>query len=330
MKRMGVTPTQHGSSIGPTSAGSPAVQIRRLKGDDEREQYLHFRWQMLRRPHGQPEGSEQDADDEHADHIVATLEGDDAIVGVARLHEAMPGQGQVRYMAVHPDFRGRGVGRALLEACESLAHGRGFLRVILEARSDALGFYLHMGYQRGNPGKVLFGSLRHIWMHKRLHPDNFQSLGVCVRPAHPEDRAAVERLVFTILDSYGLAREPEGIDADLEEFPSLYNGGFFHLICERDALAGCIALLPLDKTRCELRRMYLDPRWRGRGIGRAMLGYGLGRAREMGYKRVEVETARVLGEALELYLWAGFTPIDEPCVASRCDLRMALDFRLAD
>ncbi len=66
-----------------------------------------------------------------------------------------------------------------------------------------------------------------------------------------------------------------------------------------------------DDETAEIRRMYVAPPNRTRGIGRALLDALLTAARELSYTRVRLETGNRQPEALGLYRSAGFEPI--PC-----------------
>ena len=63
---------------------------------------------------------------------------------------------------------------------------------------------------------------------------------------------------------------------------------------------------------CELRKMYLRPEARGLGIGRAMLTRCLEMARQLGYKRMYLETRQTMREARRLYERNGFAPVGKP------------------
>ena len=132
-----------------------------------REGSLELRWRVLRAPWGQPRGSELD-ELEDVSHQRVAINSAGVVVGTARLHEADPGTGQIRYMAVDPAWERRGVGRALVEALEAEARLRGLRTMILEAREPVMGFYQRLGYRVSHPGKVLFGAIPHVWMTKEL------------------------------------------------------------------------------------------------------------------------------------------------------------------
>jgi putative acetyltransferase len=74
---------------------------------------------------------------------------------------------------------------------------------------------------------------------------------------------------------------------------------------------GCGGLGRWDETTGELRRMYVAPGHRGKGIGRAILFALEGAARELGYESIRLETGNEAPEAIGLYTAHGYEPI--PC-----------------
>ena len=73
------------------------------------------------------------------------------------------------------------------------------------------------------------------------------------------------------------------------------------------ALAGCGALVAADGWG-EVKRMYVDPARRGRGIGRLILGALEDHARRGGLRLLRLETGTRQPAALSLYRAAGFMP----------------------
>ncbi len=148
------------------------------------------------------------------------------------------------------------------------------------------------------------------------------------RPACNGDAEAIRAVVFDALLEYGLAPDPTGTDADLDDIEHHYwrNGDWFVVIENADGeIVGSIALHRHDSDTAELRKMYLARPARGQGIGKWMLEQALAEARQRGYRRVFLGTATVLREAVGLYRRYGFKPITADAVAPRCDLMMALD-----
>lgn len=72
---------------------------------------------------------------------------------------------------------------------------------------------------------------------------------------------------------------------------------------------GCGGVRPLADGIGEIKRMYVDPVARGRGVGRAVLRGLLTHGREVGLVRLQLETGTAQPEAMALYAAAGFTSI---------------------
>lgn len=75
-------------------------------------------------------------------------------------------------------------------------------------------------------------------------------------------------------------------------------------------LAGCVALHRLDRETCEMKRLYLRPKFRGEGIGRALAERIIAEARTIGYKAMRLDTVEpVMKNAVQLYRDLGFREI---------------------
>lgn len=148
-----------------------------------------------------------------------------------------------------------------------------------------------------------------------------------MRPAAPADGPAIRRIVFAVLEEYGLTPDPAGADADLDDIQANYldRGGAFHVVVADGAIVGCGGLYPLADGTAEIRKMYLLPAARGHGLGSAMLERLLDDARARGFRRVTLETASVLREAIALYRKRGFVVVEHENRVKRCDLAFALE-----
>jgi len=149
-----------------------------------------------------------------------------------------------------------------------------------------------------------------------------------LRPATNADCRHVANLVYTVLGEYHLKPDPECTDADLKDIEQSYlaRGGVFCVLEEKDgSIIGSYGLYPMEAGVCELRKMYLRRDHRGKGLGRMLLEDALAKACQLGLRRITLETASVLKEAIRLYESYGFKPYQPDHLSSRCDQAYVLD-----
>ena len=149
-----------------------------------------------------------------------------------------------------------------------------------------------------------------------------------IRPATNDDGERVSKLVSEVLAEFGLEADPDTTDADLKDIEANYlqRGGLFEVIEDRQSnLLGSFGLYPIDKTICELRKMYFVPSARGLGLGKQILQRAIARARELGFKQIVLETSSKLIAANRLYAKFGFEPAESDHLASRADQFYKLD-----
>lgn len=149
-----------------------------------------------------------------------------------------------------------------------------------------------------------------------------------IRPATAADGEAARAVVFPVLEAYGLKPEPEGTDADLFDLDGAYwrsGGAFFVVEDSQGRVVGTCGLKPLGEGTAELRKMYLTRGVRGRGLGRRLLEHAIAQARARGFRRLELETASPLVEAIALYRSRGFQLRCGAVETKRCDQAFFLD-----
>lgn len=92
--------------------------------------------------------------------------------------------------------------------------------------------------------------------------------------------------------------------------------------------AGCIGVRRVDDGICEMKRLYVRPSARGRGVGRELALASIARAREIGYERMWLDNLpSKMGAAYELYKALGFVEI-EPYTVNPYDDVKFMELRL--
>jgi len=101
------------------------------------------------------------------------------------------------------------------------------------------------------------------------------------------------------------------LEEDMEELEVYFPpDGRLILVSEDDKPAGLGCLKKLRDGVGEIKRMYVRPNYRGRGLGRRILEELLSEAREISYAEVRLDSARFMEAAHSLYRSAGFQEID--------------------
>ena len=75
-------------------------------------------------------------------------------------------------------------------------------------------------------------------------------------------------------------------------------------------LAGCVALHKLSDGICEMKRLYLCPQFRGKGLGRVLADRVIAEARQIGYRHMRLDTVEhLMKDAVGMYRKIGFKEI---------------------
>jgi GNAT superfamily N-acetyltransferase len=122
---------------------------------------------------------------------------------------------------------------------------------------------------------------------------------------HPDALALVGAMVAGLQEIYG--RQPG--DADMTQFGPP-GGGFVALYEDGRPVAGG-AVRRLEAGVAEIKRMYVVPEARSRGLARRLLTELEDLARDLGYERVRLDTGWEQPHARALYSSAGYSEIDD-------------------
>jgi putative acetyltransferase len=98
------------------------------------------------------------------------------------------------------------------------------------------------------------------------------------------------------------------LEAEIAGLPGRYAPplGDLLLALEGSRPAGCVAMRDLDGGTCEMKRLYVDPAFRGRGVGRLLVEGIIHKAEHAGYRRMVLDTLPEMVGAIALYRSFGF------------------------
>ena len=136
-----------------------------------------------------------------------------------------------------------------------------------------------------------------------------------IREATADDIPTVRVLFSEYAASLGVDLCFQKFDEELTGLPGAYAPPTGRLLVAWDGQtpAGCIALRRLGEGRCELKRLYVRPAYRGRGLGRLLACRALEEAAAAEYESVCLDTLPSMTEAIALYRALGFAPTEPYC-----------------
>jgi putative acetyltransferase len=100
----------------------------------------------------------------------------------------------------------------------------------------------------------------------------------------------------------------QGFAAELAGLPGFYAPpqGRLLLALGGSAAAGCVALRPREAGICEMKRLFVSPAFRGRGLGKRLVEGIVAEARAIGYRKMRLDTLPSMAAAIRLYETLGF------------------------
>lgn len=142
-------------------------KIKEAATPDELNVILNLRFKVLRQPWNK---SRESATDDSEQTSINAYINDDSEVTIAcgRLNAMEDQIGQVRFMAVDQQYRGKGLGTRILGYLEEKARAMQLNQIELQARENAVNFYTKSGYVIKEKSFLLWGEIQHYLMVKEL------------------------------------------------------------------------------------------------------------------------------------------------------------------
>jgi putative acetyltransferase len=124
--------------------------------------------------------------------------------------------------------------------------------------------------------------------------------------------ATVRELFLEYANSLGFSLCFQGFDQELAGLPGKYAPPQGRLLLAElsGKPAGCVALHPLQPDIAEMKRLYVRPEFRGKGVGIALMNAILREAKKIGYQRLRLDTIQpLMSDAIAMYRCFGFYEI---------------------
>lgn len=133
------------------------------------------------------------------------------------------------------------------------------------------------------------------------------------KPERPEEWICIQQLLRAFQEEFDYDECFTSFEEEMGDIEKLYaKPGYVKLVAVHPSspgVAGCVALRLLSPDIAEMKRLYVDPAHRGRGVGLALAKAILVRGREMGVRQMVLDTSFAMQEAIALYRSLGFALI---------------------
>ena len=133
---------------------------------------------------------------------------------------------------------------------------------------------------------------------------NGDESGIMLVPYNESYKQKVFDFTDKCFEELGKKFEPDG----RHDFYNNIGDNFvvFYCLFDQDKLIGTVALKKLDENTVELKAMYLDRSYRGKGLGRRLMNKIVDEAKWLGYKSIVLDSMSQYKDALRLYERTGF------------------------
>jgi putative acetyltransferase len=132
-----------------------------------------------------------------------------------------------------------------------------------------------------------------------------------IRAESNQQLKIVRQLFIEYATSLGFSLCFQDFDKELAELPGEYappNGSLILAVDETEPV-GCVALRKITEGICEMKRLYVKPELRGKGLGKQLVKAVIDEAIKIGYTKMRLDTVPVMKEAISLYRSFGFYEI---------------------
>jgi ribosomal protein S18 acetylase RimI-like enzyme len=146
----------------------------------------------------------------------------------------------------------------------------------------------------------------------------------------PVQVAEARKLFTEYSERLGIDLCFQNFERELAELPGRYSRpeGRLFLAVEGERIMGCVGLRKIGEGVCEMKRLYVRPEYRGRGLGKSLALHLIEEARSAGYALMRLDTLPAqMGDAVKLYRSLGFREI-EPYYDNPVETALFMELKL--
>lgn len=139
-----------------------------------------------------------------------------------------------------------------------------------------------------------------------------------IRESFSDTDLALIKLMFRqyfrwITEDNGINLSYQGVESEIADLPGEFSPpeGCLLIAEMDDNLVGGVALRPFEPGICEMKRLFVKPEYRSKGVGKALANEIISEAKKKGYKKMLLDTGDFMVAAQKLYSSLGFRIVDQ-------------------
>ena len=149
---------------------------------------------------------------------------------------------------------------------------------------------------------------------------------LAIRTATPEDNQRAREIVALSFKDFDLTTEFDGLDFAIGNIGKEGSTNIIELIAIWDgAMCGILAIQSIDAHSAKLFGFHVDHAYRGKGIGKALLMLALKESKQLGFKRLKLDTWDSMHAAIALYTSLGWQRDADPAPESGANRSYFID-----
>lgn len=163
------------------------------------------------------------------------------------------------------------------------------------------------------PYLLLFPLHASLYLCIRIHTNMNNSHGLTLKKADStQDFENGKQLFLQYIQSLDFELNFQDVNRELAEIAIEYNHptGVLLLVNDGNKAIACAGVRKIDANVAELKRMFVDPQYRGRKLGQQLLQQALTAAKQLGYRFIRLDTVPAMHAAIKLYQSVGFYEIE--------------------
>ena len=127
-----------------------------------------------------------------------------------------------------------------------------------------------------------------------------------------EEIAGAKKLIIEYAQWLNLDLCFQNIDDELDNFPEKYKepDGAFIIAKENNNIIGCVGIRKLEPKICEMKRLFVNDKNKGKGIGKKLVEIVTEEAKIKKYEKIRLDTINTMAAALNIYYKNGFYKIE--------------------